>query len=83
MLVNLTYSVLYALKFAYNFIGKKENRSNEVKTSILKVLLKQYKSSTGPNKFSRGITPVKEGQAWRNSNLMCIESKAINIQNFN
>ena len=30
-----------------------------METSILKVLLKQYKSPTGPNKFSRGISPIK------------------------
>ena len=29
---------------------------------ILKVLLKQYKSPNGPNKFSRGITPTKADQ---------------------
>ena len=29
------------------------------KTSILKVLLKQYMSPTGPNKYLRGITPTK------------------------
>ena len=28
-------------------------------TSILKVLLKQYMSPTGPNKYSRGITPTE------------------------
>ena len=28
-------------------------------TSILKVLLKQYMSPTGPNKYWRGITPTK------------------------
>ena len=32
------------------------------KTSILKVLLKQYKSRTGRNKFSRGITPTTADQ---------------------
>ena len=31
-------------------------------TSILKVLLTQYKSLTDPNKFSRGITPTKADQ---------------------
>ena len=31
-------------------------------TSILKVLLKQYKSPTGPNKFSRGITHTTADQ---------------------
>ena len=31
-------------------------------TSILKVLLTQYKSLTGPNKFSRGITPTNADQ---------------------
>ena len=31
-------------------------------TSILKVLLKQYKSPTGPNKFSRGVTPTNTDQ---------------------
>ena len=31
-------------------------------TSILKVFLKQYKSPTGPNKFSRGISPIKADQ---------------------
>ena len=31
-------------------------------TSILKVLLKQHKSPTGPNKFSRGITLTKADQ---------------------
>ena len=36
----------------------------------------------GKTKFlQRALTPVKEGQAWRNSNLICIESKAIHIQN--
>ena len=35
-------------------------------TSILKVLLKQYKSPTGPNKFSRGITPTKADQTGPN-----------------
>ena len=29
------------------------------KTSILKVLLKQYMSPTGRNKYLRGITPIK------------------------
>ena len=33
-------------------------KDNSIKTSILKVLLKQYKPPTGPNKFSRGITPT-------------------------
>ena len=33
--------------------------------------------------FAKGINYVKEGQAWRNSNLICIESKVIHIQNFN
>ena len=28
-------------------------------TSILKVLLKQYMSPTGPNKYLGGITPIK------------------------
>ena len=31
-------------------------------TSILKVLLKQYMSPTGPNKYLRGITPTKTDQ---------------------
>ena len=31
-------------------------------TSILKVLLKQYKSPTGPNKFVRGVTPTNRDQ---------------------
>ena len=32
-------------------------------TSILKVLLKQYKSPTGPNKFPRGVTPTNTDQS--------------------
>ena len=31
-------------------------------TSILKVLLKQYMSPTGPNKYLRGIKPTKSDQ---------------------
>ena len=38
----------------------------------------------GKYKFlQKALTPVKEGQAWRNWNLICIESKAIHIQNCN
>ena len=38
----------------------------------------------GKNKFlQRALTPVKEGKPWRNLNLVCIETKAIHIQNFN
>ena len=33
--------------------------SNIILTSILKVLLKQYMSPTGPNKYLRDITPTK------------------------
>ena len=33
--------------------------------------------------LQRALTPVKVGQAWQNSNLICIKSKAIYIQNFN
>ena len=32
-------------------------------TSILKVLLKQYKSPTSPNKFPRGVTPTNMDQS--------------------
>ena len=32
--------------------------------------------------LQRALTPVKVGQAWQNSNLMCIKSKAIYIQNW-
>ena len=37
----------------------KELEDELSKTSILKVLLKQYMSPTGPNKYLRGITPTK------------------------
>ena len=30
--------------------------------------------------LQRALTPEKIGQAWQNSNLICIESKAIYIQ---
>ena len=30
----------------------------------------------------RALSPVKVGQAWQNANWVCIESKAIYIQNF-
>ena len=38
------------------------NLSFPVQTSILKVLLKQYMSPTGPNKYLRSITPIKTDQ---------------------
>ena len=40
-------------------IDTNENKAIHSKTSILKVLLKQYMSPTGPNKYLRGITPTK------------------------
>ena len=40
---------------------------------VLKLLLKKYKSPTGPNKFSRGITPTKADQRGPNDtwSLLC------------
>ena len=43
-----------------------------VETSILKVLLKQYMSPTGPNKYLRGITSTKTDKL----KLICFKSKS-------
>ena len=49
------------LKEAYERLNENGNE-NSIKTSILKVLLKQYMSPTGPNKYLRGIKPTKRDQ---------------------
>ena len=43
----------------FNLQNKDHYGTTVNKTSILKVLLKQYMSPTGPNKYWRGITPTK------------------------
>ena len=40
-------------------IAKDQEMIITLTTSILKVLLKQYMSPTGPNKYLRGITPAE------------------------
>ena len=67
-------SVIILLYFCFSLINAfidmivvevKQGRmynSIQTLTSILKVLLKQYKSPTGRNKFSRGITPTTADQ---------------------
>ena len=53
-------------------------------TSILRELLKQYMSPTGPNKFQRGITPLENGQLELHVqlNLICNNLYLIHMPSF-
>ena len=83
-------SIAKAIQVPYRpqHIFKRNNsynsRSKGPKSNFKLIKSKYHRGKFGKTSFlQRALTPVKEGQAWRNSNLSCIESKAIHIQNFN
>ena len=59
----------------YKFIQKNSSHWNMTEKSLGNVRKTKF--------MQRALTPVKLGQAWRNTNLICIQSKAIHILNFN
>ena len=76
----------YIAEFMYILSLKRTTQFQKAKlitkTSILKVLLKQYKSPIDPNKFYRGITPEKldeRKQSGNNSVMLKINPQNLKL----
>ena len=68
----------------YNsYISRSKGPKSNFKSINRNTTEKSFGNVRKTNFLQRALTPVTVGQAWRNSNLICFESKAIHIQNFN